>query len=133
MLANRPVGSNAPAFKLVGTDGKEYSLEQFAGKSAVALCWYLRAGSGRSRVELSGIQAEMEKLAKHQVQVLGITVSEAEENATFAKDLALTFPLLSDPQLTVANAYDGRAHRARRRALGDPDRRSGHRAQHRER
>jgi len=103
--ADLKVGDKAPAFKLMASDGKEYSLEQFAGKSAVALCWYLRAGSGGSRVELSGIQAEMGKLAKYQVQVLGITVSELGENAAFAKDLALTFPLLSDPQLTVANAY----------------------------
>jgi len=47
----------------------------------------------------------MDKLTKYQVQVLGVTVSRPEENAAFAKDLALTFPLLSDPQLAVANAY----------------------------
>lgn len=37
------VGDKAPEFRLTGTDGKEYSLEQFRGKSAVVLVWYPKA------------------------------------------------------------------------------------------
>ena len=39
------VGDKAPNFKLMGTDGKEYTLEQFKGKSAVVLAWYPKAGT----------------------------------------------------------------------------------------
>ncbi|MGA2497209.1 MAG: redoxin domain-containing protein [Tepidisphaeraceae bacterium] len=99
------VGDRAPGFHLTATEGREYALDQFAGKSAVALCWYLRAGSAGSRTELAAIQAEMEKLSEYRVQVLGITLSKLEDNKAFAAELKLTFPLLSDPQCATAKAY----------------------------
>jgi len=40
------VGEKAPDFKLVGTDGKEYTLGQFRGKSAVVIAWYPKAATG---------------------------------------------------------------------------------------
>jgi peroxiredoxin Q/BCP len=40
------VGDKAPDFKLVGTDGKTYSLSQFQGKSAVIVAWYPKALTG---------------------------------------------------------------------------------------
>lgn len=36
-------GDKAPPFMLKGSDGKEYSLEQFAGKQAVVLAWFPKA------------------------------------------------------------------------------------------
>lgn len=39
------VGDRAPDFKLVGTDGKEYTLGQFRGKSAVVIAWYPKAAT----------------------------------------------------------------------------------------
>lgn len=40
------VGDKAPDFKLQGTDGKEYTLHQFQGKSAVVMAWYPKALTG---------------------------------------------------------------------------------------
>ena len=40
------VGDKSPDFKLVGTDGKTYSLSQFQGKSAVIVAWYPKALTG---------------------------------------------------------------------------------------
>jgi peroxiredoxin Q/BCP len=40
------VGDKAPEFKLLGTDGKTYSLSQFRGKSAVIVAWYPKALTG---------------------------------------------------------------------------------------
>jgi thioredoxin-dependent peroxiredoxin len=40
------VGDKAPDFKLKGTDGKEYTLSQFQGKSAVVIAWYPKASTG---------------------------------------------------------------------------------------
>lgn len=40
------VGDKAPEFKLVGTDGKTYSSQQFLGKSAVVFAWYPKALTG---------------------------------------------------------------------------------------
>ena len=40
------VGEKAPDFKLMGTDGKEYTLKQFRDKSWVAIAWYPKALTG---------------------------------------------------------------------------------------
>ncbi len=40
------VGDKAPDFKLTGSDGKEYTLHQFKGKSAVVVAWYPKALTG---------------------------------------------------------------------------------------
>ncbi|MBM3459893.1 MAG: redoxin domain-containing protein, partial [Armatimonadetes bacterium] len=40
------VGDKMPEFRLTGTDGKEYTLAQFRGKSAIAIAWYPKALTG---------------------------------------------------------------------------------------
>ena len=37
------VGENAPSFTLHGVDGKQYSLEDYIGKSGVVLAWFPKA------------------------------------------------------------------------------------------
>ena len=39
-------GEKAPDFKLKASDGKEYSLKQFAGKQAVVIAWFPKAFTG---------------------------------------------------------------------------------------
>lgn len=39
-------GDKAPDFKLVGSDGKTYSLAQFHGKKPVVIAWYPKAFTG---------------------------------------------------------------------------------------
>ena len=39
-------GDKAPDFKLKGSDGKEYTLKQFAGKQAVVIAWFPKAFTG---------------------------------------------------------------------------------------
>lgn len=39
-------GDKAPDFALKGSDGKEYSLAQFAGKQAVVVAWFPKAFTG---------------------------------------------------------------------------------------
>ena len=39
------VGDRAPAFNLPGSDGRSYSLEEFAGKTVV-LAWFPKAFTG---------------------------------------------------------------------------------------
>jgi hypothetical protein len=39
-------GDAAPAFSLIGSDGKTHSLAEYAGKKAVVLAWYPKAFTG---------------------------------------------------------------------------------------
>ncbi len=43
--ATPKVGDKAPDFTLVGTDGKTYSLKDYAGKQAVVIAWYPMAAT----------------------------------------------------------------------------------------
>lgn len=36
-------GDKAPDFSLMGSDGQQYSLEQFVGKQGVVLAWFPKA------------------------------------------------------------------------------------------
>jgi peroxiredoxin Q/BCP len=40
------VNEAAPKFKLAGSDGKTYTLDQFKGKKAVVLAWFPKAFTG---------------------------------------------------------------------------------------
>lgn len=44
--AELKVGDPAPAFSLPGSDGKTYSLADFAGKRTVVLAWFPKAFTG---------------------------------------------------------------------------------------
>jgi peroxiredoxin Q/BCP len=46
LAADLVVGSPAPAFTLQGSDGKAYTLAQFAGKEGVVLAWFPKAFTG---------------------------------------------------------------------------------------
>lgn len=44
--ADLKVGDNAPAFELMGSDGKNWKLTDFKGKQAVVVAWYPKAFTG---------------------------------------------------------------------------------------
>jgi len=39
-------GQKAPDFKMLGSDGNEYTLQQFRGKKPVVIAWFPRAFTG---------------------------------------------------------------------------------------
>jgi peroxiredoxin Q/BCP len=83
--ASRPrVGDKSPAFKLMGSDGTEYTLDQFAGKSYVALCWLRRAGSGGSTQQCQALDAAWDKISRYNVRVFGVSSSPLSDTQDFA-------------------------------------------------
>jgi len=54
----------------------------------------------------------MEALRQRNAAVVGIVVDSVEENATLSRDAEIAFPLLSDPDLQVVDAYGLRHHDA---------------------
>jgi peroxiredoxin Q/BCP len=44
--AELQVGDPAPPFTLTGSDGEQYSLEQFAGDKVVVVAWFPKAFTG---------------------------------------------------------------------------------------
>ena len=111
-LAEPKVGDAAPDFKLTGSDGKQYSLADFAGKQAVVLAWFPKAFTSGCTAECKNMREAGDMIRKYDVAYFTASVDDVEKNTAFAKSLDLDFPILSDPAKQVAEAY-GVVHEGR--------------------
>jgi peroxiredoxin Q/BCP len=99
------VGDKAPNFKLQGSDGKTYSLSDFAGKRAVVIAWFPAAFTKGCTVECKSLAMNGDKIRAYDVAYFMASVDPIEKNTDFAKAQEADFPLLSDPTKEVAAAY----------------------------
>jgi peroxiredoxin Q/BCP len=99
------VGDPAPSFSLRGSDGKTYSLDQFKGKSAVVIAWFPKAFTGGCTKECKSLRANSKALHDLKVAYFTASVDPAADNKRFADSLELDYPILSDPDKSVAKAY----------------------------
>jgi peroxiredoxin Q/BCP len=105
-------GDKAPEFKLKGSDGKEYSSKQFKGKQAIVIAWFPKAFTGGCTKECKSMRENGEKIRKFDVAYFTASCDDVEKNTDFAKSLMLDYPILSDPEKSVAKAY-GVVHEGR--------------------
>lgn len=97
-------GDKAPAFSLPDQDGKKVSLKDFAGKRVVVY-FYPRDDTPGCTKEACQFNDNLRAFAKAKVQVLGISGDSAEKHRKFREKYGLTFPLLTDADHTVGEAY----------------------------
>ena len=98
-------GDEAPAFELMGSDGKTYKLADFEGKQAVVVAWFPKAFTGGCTKECKALREQGEAVRAFDVAYFTASCDLPEENAKFAKSLDLDYPILSDPSTKVARAY----------------------------
>ncbi len=106
-LADGPalrVGDPAPEFALHGSDGKLHRLSDYRGQ-AVVLAWFPRAFTGGCTIECKSLAANGQKLRQFAVTYFMASVDPLVENTRFAEANDADFPLLSDPDKTIARAY----------------------------
>ena len=103
--ASPDVGQIAPDFKLRGPGGQFVTLSEFRGRKNVLLAFYPLAFSPVCSHQLPQIQSELHRFRELGAEVLGISVDSHYANEAFARQLAVTFPLLSDFQRTASADY----------------------------
>jgi thioredoxin-dependent peroxiredoxin len=103
--AELKVGDPAPPFSLKGSDGQTYTLEQFKGKSAVVIAWFPKAFTGGCTKECKSLRENSKALHDLKVAYFTASVDTPDQNEKFAKSLDLDYPILSDPEKTVAKEY----------------------------
>jgi len=106
------VGDPAPPFSLLGSDGKTYTLADFKGKSAVVLAWFPKAFTGGCTAECKSFAQEGNLLKGLKVAYFTASVDVPDYNKKFAESLNCDYPILSDPDKSVAEAY-GVVHKGR--------------------
>ncbi|MDA1280592.1 MAG: redoxin domain-containing protein [Chloroflexi bacterium] len=99
------VGSTAPGFTLLDTDGKEFSSSSFAGKRAV-IAFFPAAFSGVCQKELCTFRDALADYADLDADVLGISIDGRFANGAFRSANNINFPILSDYKQSTIADYD---------------------------
>jgi peroxiredoxin len=90
------LGDMAPDFTLPSTAGKPVKLSDFKGKKNVVLAFFPAAFTGGCTKEMQAYQLGGTKFEANDTQVFGVSTDNTPSQKEFAKQLSLTFPLLSD-------------------------------------
>lgn len=104
-MAERLVpGDTAPDFNLQDSSGRTVSLKDFKGRSTVVYFYPAAATPGCTK-QACDFRDSLSSLSAAGYDVVGISPDPVAKLATFAENEGLTFPLLSDPDHKVAEAY----------------------------
>lgn len=98
------VGKKAPAFALESSEGGRVKLADLTGK-VVVLYFYPRDNTPGCTVEAEGFRDAVPTLKKLGAVVLGVSKDSIESHKKFIEKCSLNFPLLSDPDGKVLEAY----------------------------
>lgn len=97
-------GDKAPAFKLVSSDKKEVSLDDYKGKNVVLL-FFPMAFTSVCTAELCSMRDSLADYNKLNTEVVGISVDSPFTLDKFKQEQSLNFPLLSDFNKEASQAY----------------------------
>ena len=99
------VGDRAPDFELQATGDRQLKLSDFRGQKNVLLAFYPFDWSPTCSLQLPGLQEKLIDFRSLNTEVLGVSIDSRHSHRAFAEHLGLEFPLLSDFEKKVAQAY----------------------------
>lgn len=106
ILSGLSIGSDAPDFTLLEAPGKTVTLSKELQKGPVVLVFYPADFSSVCQEELCRFRDVLADFNELGANVLGISVDGIFSHAAFKEANGIQFPLLSDWEKNVINAYD---------------------------
>ena len=97
-------GQPAPTFTLPSDSGEDVSLESFRGRPVV-LYFYPKDDTPGCTAQACAIRDVWDEFERTGAVVLGVSPDSPKKHVRFREKYDLPFPLLSDQQHTVAEAY----------------------------
>ncbi|MEO5318341.1 thioredoxin-dependent thiol peroxidase [Arthrobacter sp. CC3] len=97
-------GTPAPDFTLKDSAGKDVSLKDYRGRNTIVY-FYPAASTPGCTKEACDFRDTLASLQREGYDVVGVSPDPVGKLATFAEKEGLTFPLLSDEDHAVAEAY----------------------------
>ena len=97
-------GQKAPDFRLQETSGKEVSLKDLKGKKVV-LYFYPKDDTPGCTRESCDLRDNFAAFKKKNTVIYGVSRDSIESHVKFTDKYNLPFPLLSDPDHKLAEAY----------------------------
>jgi len=103
-MAKLKIGDKAPAFSLKDQNGKKVSLSDFKGKKLL-IYFYPKADTPGCTKQACSVKDSFKDLKKLGVASIGISPDDPAKQTKFDDKYKLGFPLLSDPDHSVAKSY----------------------------
>jgi peroxiredoxin Q/BCP len=102
------VGKEAPAFRALAVgggfgEGREVTLEDLRGKPVV-LYFYPKDDTPGCTAQACGLRDSWASV-KGKAQIFGVSIDSLKSHRKFIAKYNLPFPLLSDPEKEIVNAY----------------------------
>jgi thioredoxin-dependent peroxiredoxin len=97
-------GDDAPDFTLLDQDGNAVRLADFRGRKLL-LYFYPEAGTTGCTKQSCDLRDHRQDFASLDIDVVGISPDQPDTNKRFDEKYGLGFPLLSDPDHAVTEAY----------------------------
>lgn len=99
------VGTKAPAFTLPDQNGEMHSLEDYRGKKVI-LYFYPKDNTAGCSKQACGFAERYPQFLENGAVILGVSKDSVKSHKNFETKYSLPFTLLSDPELSVIQAYD---------------------------
>lgn len=104
-MSTLEVGDHAPDFSATTSDGQKICLADFLGKRALALFFYPKDGSTICTQQACAFRDSYEQFLDAGADVIGISSDTDESHRAFARQNKLSFPLISDSDGSLRNAF----------------------------
>ena len=99
------IGQAAPAFSLPDQNGTIHTLEQYRGKKVI-LYFYPKDNTAGCTKQACGFSERYPQIMELGAVIIGVNKDSVASHKKFEEKYGLTFPLLSDPELEIIQAYD---------------------------
>jgi peroxiredoxin Q/BCP len=98
-------GDPAPDFDGPTSDGSRLGLKDFVGKKNVVLYFYPKDDTPGCTKEACSFRDNLDSVRKMGAEVIGVSLDSVESHKKFATKFNLPFPLISDKEKRIAQAY----------------------------
>src|SRR5262249_55667970 len=99
------IGDAAPDFDVLAHDGRRLKLAEYRGKKNVVLYFYPKDFTLVCTKEACGFRDMYDDLLSKETEVIGVSVDDETSHEKFAHKHRVPFPLVADPEKTLAKAY----------------------------
>lgn len=98
------IGDQIPDVKGILTSGEEITLRTFKGQK-LAVYFYPKDDTPGCTAQACSIRDGEVTLKKSGIQVIGVSADSVASHSKFSNKYSLSFPLISDPDKVVINAF----------------------------
>ncbi len=98
-------GDPAPDFEGPTSDGSRLGLKDFVGKKNVVLYFYPKDDTPGCTKEACSFRDNLQPIRDMGAEIIGVSLDSIQSHSKFASKYGLPFPLISDKEKKIANAY----------------------------